>query len=469
MKIPLSSRPLFLVVVLSVLSLVSHLRAANGTWNTTSSANYSAGGNWAGGVVATGTGATMTYQAAGNGQTITIDTPVTLGSILFNNTSSSTATRQVTLALGAGSLTFDTGSSSPALIEMLSSGGTGDRELTLGAFTTTGTGGLEVRNSSTQGIQRVRFNATSSLNGGVLTLTNNQSTLLDIRGQTSNPFGTSAAPDVIFVGTGSTSITVSSGLNLTYGTINGTSANASLGMAPGGQSFTFGGSTNGSFAGRLTGSGTFVKAGSGVQTLTGTNTNSGSIHVNAGTLLINGQGSSIVSVNTGTLGGTGHTGGNVTVGNTGVLAPGNSAGMLGVNSLTLAGPGSTLAMELAGTGSGQYDQISVTGAVNLDGNGTLELTLLSFVPAMNDKFFLVLNDGSDAINGTLFNLAQDATFLAAGYEWKISYTGDSDTNVFSGAGNDLVIMAVPEPGAVLLCGLGIALLLGRTNRRRLLR
>lgn len=465
MKIPLPSRLVPAVALLGTLSLADRLHAVDGTWNTTSSASYSAGGNWAGGIVATGTGATMNYLAAGNGQTITVDVPVTLGTIRFNNTSSSTQIREVTLAIGAGSLTFDTGNSSPALIELLSSGGTGPRNFNLGAFTVTGTHGLEIRNSATQGEQRVRFNATSSLNGGVLTLTNTQSTLLDVRAQTSNPFGTSSAPDVLFAGTGSTSITTSAGVNLTFGAIQGGTANASLNAGVG-QSITLGSASNATFAGRLTGAGTFVKSGAGVQTLTGTNTNTGTIQVSAGTLLINGQGSSSITVDGGVLGGLGHTGGDVTVSNTGTLAPGTSAGTLGMNSLTLSGTGSTLAMELGGTGPGQYDQVSVTGAVNLDGNGELELTLLSFTPTFGETFFLVLNDSSDAITGTLLNLAQDATFLAAGYEWQISYTGDSATNTFSGAGNDLVIMAVPEPGAAVLCGLGLALLLGGARRRQ---
>lgn len=465
MKLPLSSRPALVALVIAAWTPLSRVQAVDGTWNTTSTANYSATGNWSGGIVATGTGAVMNYLAAGNGQTITLDTPVTLGSLIFNNNSASSQIREVTFAVGAGSLTFDTGGPATALIELRSSSGTGPRNLNLGAFTVTGTKGLEIRNSATQGEQRVRFTSLSSLNGGALTLTNNQSTLLDIRATDSNPFGTADAPDVVFAGSGTTSITTSTGINLTYGTISGTNTNASL-NATAGQGITFGSARSGSFAGRLTGAGTFTKSGSGVQTLTGTNTNTGSIQINAGTLLVNGQGSSAVTVSSGTLGGTGHIGGNVTVNNSGVLAPGNSAGLLGMNNLTLSGTGATLAMELSGTSAGQYDQVGVTGSVTLNGNGRLELTLLSFTPSLNDVFFLILNDGSDPINGTLFNLAQGDIFSAAGYQWQISYTGDSATNAFSGVGNDLAIMTVvPEPQAVLLCLLGLALLIGRHRRR----
>lgn len=293
MKPPLASLLAISALVLGI--PLSSLRAADGTWNTAASANYSGTANWAGGIVATGTGATMNYLATGNSQTITIDTPVTLGSIVFNNNSTSTQSRDVTLAVGAGSLTFDTGSSAPALVELLSSGGSGARNLNLGPFTVTGTSGLEIRNSATQGEQRVRFSSTTSLNGGVLTLTNNQSTILDIRATTSNPFGTSSMPDVVFAGSGTTSITTSTGVNLTFGTINGTNTNAFLSAAAG-QSITYGGASNGSFAGRLVGAGTFVKSGAGVQTLTGANTYTGATVVSAGTLLIGSTGSIASSV-----------------------------------------------------------------------------------------------------------------------------------------------------------------------------
>lgn len=211
--------------------------------------------------------------------------------------------------------------------------------------------------------------------------------------------------------------------------------------------------------------GSLVKTGTGVLALTAANTYTGATTVNAGTLLINGSGASAVTVNNGgRLGGTGVVGNSVTINDGGVLAPGNSAGMLSMGDLTLTAAGSILALEISGTGAGAYDQINVAGAVNLDGNGQIQLTLESFTPAINDLFFVILNDGGDAISGTLFGLAQGAIFNAGGQAWQISYTGDSDAGLFTG-GNDLVLMAVPEPQALMLLGAGAMAFIGFRRRR----
>lgn len=177
-----------------------------------------------------------------------------------------------------------------------------------------------------------------------------------------------------------------------------------------------------------------------------------------GTLLINGPSASAITVNAGVLGGTGTISNTVSLGNSGTLAPGNSPGTLNTGSLSLTGTASTIAMEISGTGAGQYDQVNVTGLVNLNGNGRIEMTMLAFVPAPNDIFFLVLNDGAEAINGTLFGLAQGDQFTSGGYTWEVSYTGNSATNSFTG-GNDLALQAVvPEPatlGMLILGGVGL--------------
>ena len=49
-----------------------------------------------------------------------------------------------------------------------------------------------------------------------------------------------------------------------------------------------------------------------------------------------------------------------------------------------------------------------------------------------------------------------------GFDWQISYTGNSTGNTFTG-GNDIALMAVaiPEPRAALLGGLGLLALLRR--------
>ncbi|CAN5441720.1 hypothetical protein BH09VER1_BH09VER1_46650 [soil metagenome] len=209
--------------------------------------------------------------------------------------------------------------------------------------------------------------------------------------------------------------------------------------------------------------GGLIKSGSGVLALNGANTYTGSTAVSAGTLLLNGSGVSAVTINGGALSGSGTVSNTVAVANSGTITAGNNAiGTLSTGDLSLTGTGATLAFELSGTGS--YDQLNVIGAVNLSGNGKIALSLVAYTPALNDLFFPILNDSTDAINGTLFGLAQGATFSAGGYLWQVSYTGDSAGNTFTG-GNDLALQVVPEPQTwALIAAAGIFLLVMRRRR-----
>lgn len=214
--------------------------------------------------------------------------------------------------------------------------------------------------------------------------------------------------------------------------------------------------------------GGIIKTGLGTLDLRGANTYTGATVINAGTFLLNGSGTSAITVNnTGRLGGAGVSTQSVTINDGGILAPGDSTGALSTGDLTFAGAGATLALDIGGTAPGSYSQISVTGGVNLNGNGGIELTLQSFTPEINDLFFVILNDGSDVIEGTFLGLAQGDTFSAAGQVWQISYTGNFETGEFTG-GNDLaLIVAIPEPQTWLLLGTSmLALCLYRRRKVR---
>lgn len=211
--------------------------------------------------------------------------------------------------------------------------------------------------------------------------------------------------------------------------------------------------------GGSTSSGALIKAGSGTLALTGANTYTGNTVVNAGTLLVNGSlaaGTAATVNNGGTLAGGGTLNGSVTVASGGVLAPGDGVGVLNSGNFNLQS-GGTISMELSGAVA--YDQLNVTGSVTLAGNLSVSLT---FVPADNSLYFLVLNDGADAIAGTFNGLAQGATFSSGGRDFLVSYTADSAGSTFTG-GNDVALMAVavPEPKAALLLvgGIGSMLLL----------
>lgn len=213
-----------------------------------------------------------------------------------------------------------------------------------------------------------------------------------------------------------------------------------------------------------TGNGSFIKTGDGTMTLTATNNYTGATEVNQGTLIVNGNiSTSVTSVATGaTLGGSG-TVGALTIASGAFVTPGNSPGIFTVNgNYTQAG---TYNSEITGTvaGAGGYDQIIVTGNVDITG-GSFAALFSSGSYTLGDKLFILTNDGSDAITGSYSGFVQGATVATyGGYDWAISYLADATGNTFTG-GNDIALMAVPEPSASLLIGSFGALVLLRRRR-----
>jgi autotransporter-associated beta strand protein len=214
--------------------------------------------------------------------------------------------------------------------------------------------------------------------------------------------------------------------------------------------------------------GNIIKDGAGRMEISSNQEYSGTTTVTAGTLIVNANisTSSMTTVETGgALSGSG-TVGSLTVNSGAFVNPGNSPGILTVDGdYNQAG---TLTIEITGLIAGsQHDQVNVdltTG--DLDGSVTLSGSLVTAFSggsyANGNLIFILLNDESDAINGTFSGLAQDAIVTNyGGFDWKISYTADSTGNTFTG-GNDVALMAVPEPNvAALLGGLGMLALLRR--------
>ncbi len=174
------------------------------------------------------------------------------------------------------------------------------------------------------------------------------------------------------------------------------------------------------------GTGTLTQAGSSTLTLTAVNTYTGATSVSTGILLVDGSlaAGSAVTVSAGaTLGGTGAVGGSVTVAG-GTL----SAGDPDTNPETLAtgalsfSAASSLKVQLNSTTVGTgYDQIAVTGAVNLT-NCTLNATL-GYVPLNGDTYTILTSTG--AISNTFTGLANNAIFAIGGLNFQITYNANS--------------------------------------------
>jgi len=207
-----------------------------------------------------------------------------------------------------------------------------------------------------------------------------------------------------------------------------------------------------------------TKRGGGTLTLTGTNSYGGDTIVEAGTLVVNGTiaNATTTTVQSGaTIGGNGSVG-NLTIQSGASINPGNSPGTLTVNGdYSQAG---TLVAEINGLTAGtQHDQVVVNGSVNLTGSLTV---LFGGATTYNagDMIFLLVNDSTDTITGAFSNFAQgDFVQSYGGFDWIISYTANSGaTPTFTG-GNDIALLAVPEPSVALLGGLCV---LGLLRRRR---
>lgn len=243
---------------------------------------------------------------------------------------------------------------------------------------------------------------------------------------------------------------------------------------------TLGGSGNYTFGGVITATNTLdmiiVKSGSGTQTLTGASTYSNTTTVNGGFLFANnttgsGTGTGAVTVNNSgtTLGGSGTITGTVSVTSGAHLSPGatgaGSTAQFHTGALTLSS-GSFFDVDLnnaiAGTG---YDQLSVTGMVNL--GGTLASNLVVSAGAgltVGQKFFIVLNDGTDLVSGTF---AQGTTITSGDYTFLINYADNGDGGLVSNDISLSVLTAIPEPGTWIGGALALSgLVFARRKRKR---
>jgi autotransporter-associated beta strand protein len=250
--------------------------------------------------------------------------------------------------------------------------------------------------------------------------------------------------------------------------------------------FTVNGSTtptNG-FAGVIS-SGTtnktsLVKDGTNTLTLSATNTYTGTTSVQGGALIVSGSisASSLTTVSgTGTLGG-GGTVGALTVASGGTVSPGSSPGTLNAGA-TILQSGGRYKLELASDGTGaagtDWDQLAVTGTLNLSGLSSgarfiLKLQTLDSSNANADGS-LVSWDGS--VNHTWTSIITTTLGVTGFSADKFLVDTSGFANFFPGVfgvvlnGNnlDLQYLAVPEPSAALSLIVGAGTLLGFRRRR----
>lgn len=154
----------------------------------------------------------------------------------------------------------------------------------------------------------------------------------------------------------------SGGTTVSAGTLRGAS-NSLQGNILNNAAVIFDQARDGTYAGVMSGSGTFTKQGAGKLMLPGIQAFTGATNINAGNLNVNGslESSSMVNVNVGgTLSGNGKFG-NVN-NNGGTISPGNSIGTIVINGNLNMGPASKYLVEINGVAS---DRIEVSGTANI--------------------------------------------------------------------------------------------------------
>lgn len=437
-----------ILIPLICLGSASTSSAATAIWTSTAGAgaNWSDAANWTGVI------------APVNGDDIEIGIPVSGGARITNNDSLTSINslwlkanlneaNGNALTLSGNSVRYTAGGSSVGKIGLNIAL---TQNTTYEVSANTSTGRLEVGGGisgafalNKTGDGRLRLVGTAKTYSGD---TNVTAGMLDMSADNMLPSGTGkgnvnvGVGATLFLNNVSTQINGLNDYNSTTGTISkGGSGTRNLTLGNGDASGSFSGTI--SFTG---GSSTVNKVGSGTQILGGNVTTAGAGFVSGGALLINGTWSSGLTASTGgTIGGTGTISGAVTINANSFLAPGASIESLGVASAAING---TLITEYDGnaSGLGTIDLLQVTNVLDIT-NATVDFNMFGI--ALDDASYIFATYGS--LTGTTFANVVD---LPSGYEINYAF-----------GGNNIALVAVPEPAAALLGAFG---LLGLLRRRR---
>lgn len=247
----------------------------------------------------------------------------------------------------------------------------------------------------------------------------------------------------------------------------------------------------GAVSGSSTGS--ITKLGAGTLFASGTNTYTGPTTINEGKVVVTGTTTATAfTVAAGAMLASGHNT-TSTVGVTtltsnavdgGTLAPGDT-GLPGLNSigrmnftgaLSLGTAGTLgkahLSLEIGGFQAGTgYDQVSLSGGtINLT-NVNLDVLLAnSYVPSLNQRFYLVL--GASNVIGAFANLQPGIPetgglpwFVSGSQMFEVAYTANAAADTLTGGHDIAVIASVPEPSSMAFV-LAAATLLPTCRLRR---
>ena len=497
------------------------LNNATGTNVTLTIGNGNGAGGDYQGVIANNTSGTGTVALTKIGSgTITLSgantysggTTLSAGTLQLGSSSTGSITNGPvgtgTLTLNGGTLSSNVGDfiTTRSIANPITFGGdvTFGTNTNFGALSLSGAGTL-TGNRTLTFVADVTYSGNIGQSGGSFGLTKAGSGTLKLSGVNSYSGGTTVNAGLLWLnsssalGSSSASLTVNGGIvdlsgnNISVGNLTGAGGTIWNNLGPSNAvTLTIGNSNNGSGNyqgviadnnGASAGTIALIKTGSGTITLSGANSYTGATTVNGGgALFINGNQSAAtgaVTVNGSgtTLGGSGTIGGSVTIssgsGTNNNLSPGatgqGSVAKLSTGALTL-NMATNFNIDITGAGGiGNagitYDQLGVTGTVNLGGVLASNLVLnVSGLTQSNigEKFFILLNDGTDLVSGTF---AQGATITSGADVFTINYADNGDSGTL---GNDisLTLIAVPEPSTWI--GAALALVaIGITQRRRL--
>lgn len=170
---------------------------------------------------------------------------------------------------------------------------------------------------------------------------------------------------------------------------------------------TFHQTSDGTYAGVISGTGSLSKDATGLLILTGDHTYTGATTIHAGALAVNGSLTSPVTVDAaGTLMGTGTVAGSVV--NSGVIAPGQSIGTLTVNGHLTFAAGSTYQVEA--NAAGQSDKTVVSGTTTISGDQTTVSVLAeSGSYAASTQYTILTSTGG--VTGTFADVTSNLAFL----------------------------------------------------------